>query len=538
MREPPMTMSAIRSWIRGLSRTSRDALFVLAMIPPTYALLLWIDAFDRFYDYSRANENWQIDEITALFLVLGLAGAVFAIRRWLDLRKEVRRRRAAEDKANALARHDMLTGLPNRRHFVDEAAKEIAALRKGHECAIFLIDLDFFKPVNDLYGHDVGDLVLCEVAQRLGQASDGEGLVARLGGDEFGFVISRAQFGGTPERIARRIVHDFAQPFIVAGHSIKLGVSVGISTVPFEPLQDETDEDRLSLHLRRADLAMYRAKTEGRSQYRFFEQEMDDKLRLHMQLESELAGAIAAGDIVPYYQQFVDLSSNGVVGCEILARWQHPVHGVLSPATFIPIAEDTGLIGKLMISVLRQAVNEAANWPCQMYLSLNLSPRQLANPWLAQEILIILSKSAFPPHRLQLEITESGLVEKIDEVKSVLESSRNLGVRIASDDFGTGYSGLYHLRQLSIDTIKIDQSFVSHMLASHEEEKIVEAVINLSDSMGMSTVAEGIETPEVLDRLRELGCSSGQGYYFGKPQRASDMRAALTGSSPAAKITA
>jgi diguanylate cyclase (GGDEF)-like protein len=533
-----MTMSAIRSWIRGLSRTSRDALLILAMVLPVYGLLLWIDAFDRFYDYSRAHEDWELDEIAALIFALGVAAGFFALRRWLDLRQEVSRRRVAEDEANALARHDMLTGLPNRRHFVDKAAKEIAALRKGCECAIFLIDLDFFKPVNDLYGHDVGDLVLREVAQRLGQASDGEGLVARLGGDEFGFLISCAQFGGIPERIARRIVHDFAEPFIVAERSIKLGVSVGISTVPFEPPQDETSEDRLSLHLRRADLAMYRAKTEGRSQYRFFEQEMDDKLRLHMQLESELAGAIAAGDIVPYYQQLVDLSSNEVVGCEILARWQHPVHGILSPATFIPIAEDTGLIGRLMISVLRQAVKEVANWSSQMYLSLNLSPRQLADPWLAQEILIILSKSAFPPHRLQLEITESGLVDKIDEVRGLLESLRNLGVRIALDDFGTGYSGLYHLRQLSIDTIKIDQSFVSHMLANHEEEKIVEAVINLSNSMGMSTVAEGIETPEVLKRLRELGCTSGQGYYFGRPQSASDMRAALTGSSPAAKITA
>ena len=209
--------------------------------------------------------------------------------------------------------------------------------------------------------------------------------------------------------------------------------------------------------------------------------------------------------------------------------------GVISPEDFIPIAEDTGLISNLTISLLEQAIEEARKWSDDTYLSLNLSPRQLADPWLAQEILAVLSKSVFQPHRLEVEITESSLVEKIDEVKNVLASLRNMGVRIALDDFGTGYSGLYHLRELSIDTIKIDRSFITHMLANSEEEKIVEAVINLSNAMGISTIAEGVETPEVRSRLIELGCKAGQGFYFGRPQNAKETQDGIERTGVAAK---
>jgi EAL domain-containing protein (putative c-di-GMP-specific phosphodiesterase class I) len=264
---------------------------------------------------------------------------------------------------------------------------------------------------------------------------------------------------------------------------------------------------------------MYRAKLEGRGQYRFFEHSMDEQLKLHLRLASELPHAIAAGQIAPYYQPLVALNSKDVIGYEVLARWLHPALGIISPTDFIPIAEDTGLIRNVTIAILGRAVEDAKRWPAHVYLSVNISPRQLSDAWLAQEILAILSRSGFPPARLEVEITESGLVEKIAEVKKVLASLRNVGIRIALDDFGTGYSSLYHLRELSIDTIKIDRSFVTHMLANPEEEKIVEAVIHLSNAMGIRTVAEGVETPEVLMRLQEIGCNVGQGYYFGKPQQ-------------------
>jgi diguanylate cyclase (GGDEF)-like protein len=510
----------LRRWLRDLSRAQLDVLLIVAISIPAYAVLLWTDAFDALYEVTRSHEDWQLDELIVLALVVGIASGLFGFRRLLDLRIEVARREAAEADANSLARHDALTGLPNRRQFLDQASREFSKLAADQAMAILLVDLDRFKPVNDLYGHGVGDAVLCEVAARMSKAVESHGVVARLGGDEFGILVPEMA-AGTAERIARRIVHDVAQPIAVGALSIGVGASVGITLASrrqadgaeVQPIAEEFQQ-----HLRHADLAMYRAKIEGRGQYRFFEHSMDEQLKLHLRLESELAHAIAAGQIVPYYQPLVALNSNDVIGYEVLARWLHPALGVVSPEDFIPIAEDTGLIRNVTIAILSKAVEDVRRWPAHVYLSVNISPRQLSDAWLAQEILGILSRSGFPPARLEVEITESGLVENVAEVKQVLASLRNVGIRIALDDFGTGYSSLYHLRALSIDTIKIDRSFVTHMLANPEEEQIVEAVIRLSNAMGIRTVAEGIETPEVLTRLQKIGCNIGQRYYFGKPQ--------------------
>ena len=511
----------LRRWLQGLSRAQFDGLMIAAMSAPAYAALLWTNAFDALYEFTRSHEDWQLDELIVLALVVGIASGFFGFRRLLDLRTEVARREAAEADANSLARHDALTGLPNRRQFLDQASREFVRLAADQAVAILLVDLDHFKPVNDLYGHGVGDAVLCQVAARMTEAVEGHGVVARLGGDEFGILVPEMA-SGTAERIARRIVHDVAQPIAVGALSIGVGASVGITVASW--LQKDGAAavrpiaEQLQQHLRHADLAMYRAKLEGRGQYRFFEQSMDEQLKLHLRLEAELPDAIAAGQIVPYYQPLVGLNSKDVIGYEVLARWLHPALGLVSPADFIPIAEDTGLIRNVTTAILSKAVEDAKRWPAHVYLSVNISPRQLSDTWLAQEILAILSRSGFPPARVEVEITESGLVEKIAEVKKVLASLRNVGIRVALDDFGTGYSSLYHLRALNIDTIKIDRSFVTHMLANPEEEQIVEAVINLSNAMGIRTVAEGIETPEVLARLQEIGCNVGQGYYFGKPQ--------------------
>jgi diguanylate cyclase (GGDEF)-like protein len=456
----------------------------------------------------------------------------------------VRRRELAEDEAKSLALHDTLTGLPNRRFFLDRLHECVARLAPRHECAILFIDLDFFKPINDLYGHAAGDQVLCEVARRLRSAADDEGFVARLGGDEFGLLITAEKGSELPERIARRIVHDIAQSFKIETRPVKLGVSVGVTLVNADTIKEVAAESAgggdidVGQFLRRADVAMYRAKLEGRGQYCFFERQMDDKLKLHMQLEAELPGAVASEQIVPYYQQLVDLSSGQVAGCEVLARWHHPTLGVVMPDVFIPIAEDTGIISMLTVSMLQRAIEDAKSWPSDIFLSVNVSPRQLADRWVAEEILGILTKTGFPPSRLEVEITERDLVQRMEEVKGVLQSLRNIGVRIALDDFGTGYSGLYHLRQLSVDTIKIDRSFVTNMLSCQEQEKIVEAVINLSHLMGMKTIAEGIETPDVRRRLIELGCHSGQGHYFGEAQDALAIRSTLEDSRKQNRRTA
>ena len=352
-------LSVKRTWYRRLSKAQFDALIILSLSLPTYLFLRWAEAFDLVYAFTRAHEEWELDELIALFFVIGIASAVFGLRRLFDLRSEVKRRQVAEEEANKLARHDPLTGLPNRRHFLDEASRKMANLAPDQEGAVFIVDLDHFKAVNDLYGHRVGDIVLCEVATRLSEATEGEGMVARFGGDEFGIVMCCPRNGGMPERVARRIVHDISQPIIADALSMKVGASVGVTLASSHsgsedvPVANGAAPERLHHHLRHADLAMYRAKIEGRGQYRFFEQEMDEKLKLHFRMKSELANAIASKQIVPYYQQLVDLTSREVTGYEVLARWRHPILGVIGPADFIPIAEDTGVISKLTISILR-----------------------------------------------------------------------------------------------------------------------------------------------------------------------------------------
>ncbi len=263
---------------------------------------------------------------------------------------------------------------------------------------------------------------------------------------------------------------------------------------------------------------MYRAKTEGRGGYRYFDSKMDERLQQRVRLEREIKGALERGEIVPYYQALVDLHTRETVGYELLARWQHPTMGVIEPEVFIPIAEDTGAIAALTDSMLTQGMRDAKAWPPQIYLSVNLSPRQFADPLLAQRVLGILAEAGFPPRRLEIEITETAVVKRLDEAKVTLKSLRNLGVRIALDDFGTGYSGLHHLRELQLDTIKIDQSFVTDMLKDSEDEKLVEAIVSLGRVLGLRTTAEGIETKDVLDKLVALGCDTGQGFLFGRPE--------------------
>ncbi len=263
---------------------------------------------------------------------------------------------------------------------------------------------------------------------------------------------------------------------------------------------------------------MYRAKSEGRGVYRFFDDKMDQRLQRRVRLEREIKRAVERQEIIPYYQPLVDLHTQRTIGYELLARWNHPSLGIIEPSAFISIAEDTGVIGALTDSLLRQGVEDAKAWPHHIYLTVNLSPRQFADPFLAQRILGILADAGFPPKRLEIEITETAVVQRLEEAKTTLQSLRNLGIRIALDDFGTGYSGLHHLRELHLDTIKIDQSFVTQMLTNDEDEKLVQAIVGLGRVLGLRTTAEGIETRDVLDKLVSLGCDTGQGFLFGRPE--------------------
>jgi diguanylate cyclase (GGDEF)-like protein len=510
----------LTAWYARQSRVTRDLIVMGLVGLPIYLFAVWYDALDKFIELTNEPENDKIDWLVILFVFLGIAAKIYSVRRTIDLHREVRQRRKAETEAYQLARHDVLTGLPNRRWFIEDFDKWSCDLPEGEACALLVVDLDHFKPINDVYGHRLGDEVLRVVAKRLTRLAEG-GSVARLGGDEFG-VIMRYRLGSdVPERLARRIVHETSKPISLAALSLQVGVSVGVATSDQSTNRNDAmaqrDGGNVETALRQADMAMYWAKAEGRGQYRFFDRAMDESLQQRIELEAEIKGAVEAGQIVPYYQPLVDLETSETVGHEVLARWNHPRRGLLMPDTFIPIAEDTGTIGEMTYALLTQALRDAKSWPQHLYLSINFSPRQISDPSLTQRILDILAQASFPPHRLVVEITETAVVQKLEETKHVLDSLRRVGVRVALDDFGTGYSGLYHLRELQLDTIKIDRSFIGQMLARPEEAKIVKAILSLSHALGLHTTAEGIENKQVLDRLAKLGCDTGQGFLFGAP---------------------
>jgi len=430
--------------------------------------------------------------------------------------------RVAREQALRLATEDQLTGLPNRRQFIEYLTHhQKLSLTRTDRIAVVVLDLDRFKPVNDLYGHRVGDEVLRATANRLKNIGGEKALVARIGGDEFGIILPVTS-GDEAQVAARRIIAEVPEPISLAALSVNVGVSVGIAWCTSEHIHSDVlitaDGGYVETVMRQADMALYRAKREGGSYYQFFCLEMDEQLRQRMDLESEIGRAIKSGQIVPYYQPLVDLKTGSVTGCEVLARWNHPTRGLLLPATFIPIAKATGSISALTYSLLRQAIQDAQTWPIALTLSVNLSPLMVVDAWLVPEILQILTELAFSPHRLSLEITETPLIDRPEEAKFVLKSLRDLGMRVSLDDFGAGYSGLSYLRQFDIDTVKLDRSFVGEILVDPRSLELVECIIGFCHRLGLSVTAEGIEELSVLNRLAELGCDSGQGFFFSKPK--------------------
>ncbi len=527
----------LRSWYAEQSRMVRDLVVMGAIGAPLYALAVWYDSLDKFLLLTDEPQSDAIDWLVILFVFLGIAAKIYSIRRTIDLRREVVARRKAQAEAHQMARHDVLTGLPNRRWFIEDFDKWACQLPKGEACALFVLDLDNFKPINDVYGHRLGDEVLKVVARRLTHIAEG-GSVARLGGDEFGIILRYPAGSDAAERLARCIVHELGKPISLAALSLQVGTSVGVATCEGPSCGDTgmpanmavQDGAPVETMLRRADMAMYWAKSDGRGCYRFFDRSMDEKLRQRVELESEIGNAIAEGQIVPYYQRIVRLDDGDTIGFEVLARWIHPERGVLTSDIFIPVAEDTGTIGKMTDHLLERAMRDAKEWPDHLSVSINFSPRQISDPNLASRILGLLTKVAFPPHRLVIEITEGAVVQRLEDAKVVLQSLRNVGVRVALDDFGTGYSGLYHLRELELDVLKIDRSFIAQIVNKPEEARIVKAMLSLGRALGLMTTAEGIESEEVRECLLKLGCDAGQGYLFGSPEPIAMVRSALKAS--------
>ncbi|HEX5182066.1 MAG TPA: EAL domain-containing protein [Allosphingosinicella sp.] len=429
---------------------------------------------------------------------------------WVATHEDVTEKQAASRRIAYLAAHDVLTGLPNRATFGERLKQEVAQARRGRGFALLTIDLDRFKEVNDTLGHPIGDEILKAVSTRLIALVREGDTVTRLGGDEFAILQPDVGEEEDASALAARAIETLSAPFEFDGHTVAIGASVGISIAPADGL----DADEL---LKMSDLALYRAKSDSRGTYRFFEEGMDSRLHERRKIENDLRTAIRKGQFEVHYQPLLDVKQ-GRIGCfEALVRWNHPERGLVQPNDFISIAEESGLIIPIGEWVLRQACRDAATWPEDIRVAVNLSAAQFKRGDLVAMTTSALGAAGLAPERLELEITESVLLNDETWVRSVLEKLTTLGIGIAMDDFGTGYSSLSYLRSFPFAKIKIDSSFVADLVGTTDSLAIVQATIQLSRKLGMKTTAEGVETEEQLRILTEEGCAEVQGYHVSRP---------------------
>ncbi len=460
-------------------------------------------------------------------------GRVFAISHqpmpdggWVSTHEDITEQRRAETRIAHMARHDALTGLANRVLLRERLEEALARTRRADPCAVLFLDLDHFKSINDTQGHPTGDALLRAVAARMRQLVRETDTIARLGGDEFAIIQESVRQPADATALAERLIGEIGLAFDIEGQPVATGASIGIAVAP----TDGTDADTL---LKNADIALYRAKAEGRCRYRFFEPEMDALMQARHTLEHDLRKAVAAGEFELYYQPIIHLQSRAVSGFEALIRWRHPTRGLVSPGQFIPFAEEIGLITQIDEWVLRTACREAAAWPDRLTVAVNLSPAHFRRGAVVRSVTDALSAAALAPRRLEIEITESLLIEDSEATLACLHQLRSLGVSISMDDFGTGYSSLGYLRNFRFDKIKIDQSFVRELSCRPDSIAIVRAVTGLCSSLGMATTAEGVETEEQLAALSAENCTEVQGFLFSRPRPASEIPALLSALDPA-----
>ena len=436
--------------------------------------------------------------------------------RYVAIHEDITEAVRAEQQIRYLGSHDGLTGLPNRTLLLDRIGEALARARRGEMFCLHYLDLDNFKSVNDIHGHSIGDLLLKQAIARLRLCLRETDTLARIGGDEFVVLQADVEKPEEAGSLARRFVEAIAEPFDLDGRQAYVGVSIGVSVCP----GDGEDVDTL---LKNADLAMYRSKSEGRNTYRFFEFAMDARIQERRLLELDLRRAVANQEFELYYQPQVDAQTEAVTGCEALLRWRHPTRGMVSPNDFIGVAEEIGVIVPLGAWVIQQACRDAATWPNQIGVAVNLSSQQFKGMALVQTVISALAAASLSPLRLELEITESVLLADSESTLATLRHLRALGVRIAMDDFGTGYSSLSYLRSFPFDKIKIDRSFIKDISEKSDCSAIVQAVAGLGAALGMITTAEGVETVEQLGQIRSLGCTEVQGYFFGRPRPANEL---------------
>ncbi len=520
-----MDWESIRSFVIRHRFTIRDiALLVLGLV-----LLLYggwaIDLFENENGISEHQAVIELDEALLAGLALGLGLLLVGWRHYRAQRHEMARRVAAERRIREMAYQDALTGLPNRRQFDDALRIAVdSPPRAGAAHGVFLLDLNGFKAINDLHGHNVGDEVLIEVARRLlGAMREGD-LVARFGGDEFAVLATHLSGPEGATNVALRVIEAIDPPIEAAGAIHRVGAGVGIALVP----ADAATPDEA---LRKADVALYRAKAERRSALRFFEEEMDARVQDRAAMEAALRVAIDAGEVEAAFRPTINLHTHEVTGFEVEPRW-----GEVPPERFLAIAEETGLIHALAERLLRQGCAAACDWPPHVSLSVDLYPGQIKDRLLAARIVRILSEAGLDPRRLEVEITESALVANMDDARPLLGELRAAGVRIALDNFGTGYSTLYHLRTLTLDKVKIDRSFVEAAGGGGEGESIVRALAGLGQGLGLTIAAEGAARPEQEAALLGSGFDEAQSAGYARPVNAREA-GMLARSGPASRAS-
>jgi diguanylate cyclase (GGDEF)-like protein/PAS domain S-box-containing protein len=441
---------------------------------------------------------------------------------WIATFEDITEWQQAQAQIAHMARHDALTNLPNRTLFREQLEYALRRIKRDEQVAVFCVDLDHFKDVNDSLGHPIGDDLLKQVARRLKECIREGDTVSRLGGDEFAIVQVGTELQvSQASALASRLIEIVGAPYIIQGHQVVIGTSIGISVAP----EDGSDPDQL---LKNADMALYRAKADGRGTYRFFESGMDARAQARRMLELELRAALLRDEFEVHYQPIHDLQIDQIVCFEALVRWNHPLRGTIPPMSFIPLAEETGLIVPIGDWVLRTACMDAVRWSRDVRVAVNLSPAQFKNRNLVASVIGALSASGLAPQRLELEITESVLLQDNETTLATLHKLRDFGVRISMDDFGTGYSSLSYLRSFPFDKIKIDRSFIHELATRDDAMAIVRAVTGLGQSLGISTTAEGVETSEQLALLRSEGCTEVQGYLFSQPRPAADVEKMLS----------
>jgi len=439
--------------------------------------------------------------------------------------RDITERKQHEDELTFMANHDALTGLPNRNLFLDRLGQALCKKERSEKMlAVLFIDLDQFKVVNDTLGHHMGDILLKEVASRLLGVVRKSDTVSRLGGDEFTLILDDISLAEDSVTVARKVLNAFALPFKIDEHEVFISASIGITLYP-------ADSDTAEGLLKNADTAMYHAKEKGRNNYQFFSEELSSKVCERLALETGLRRALERGEFILHYQPRIDTVKRNIVGVEALLRWQHPDNGLLAPARFIPLAEETGLIVPIGEWVLRTACAQIKAWQeaglPSLKVSVNISVRQFCQNNLVGVIRTILDETGLGPEFLELEITESVIMVNPEEAITILGELKKMGLSIAIDDFGTGYSSLMHLKRLPVDVLKVDQNFTQGIAVNKSDETLVSTIINMGHSLGLNVVAEGVETIEQMLFLGERSCEELQGFYFSKPLPSASLRELL-----------